>query len=197
MAILPSDPGKQKLLILTLLPVLAAFAYWYLLHDSYAQENLDLTARLENLEIRNQTARLQAMRAGPELEQRLNQYRVQMERLEQLIPRSEEVPQLLNDMTLRARESAVDLVLLQPEAEIPGAFYNRQVYEVAVIGAYHDVGRFLTAVGSLPRIITPTDLRIVTRGRNNRTGNMDVEALFRVETYILPQPPARSTDARG
>ena len=188
MAILPSDPSKQKLLIAALLPVLAAFAYWYLVHDTYAQENL---------EIRNETARLQALRAGPELEQRLDQYRVQMERLEQLIPTSEEVPQLLNDMTLRARESAVDLVLLQPQSEIPGAFYNRQVYEVSVIGAYHDVGRFLTAVGSLPRIITPTDLRLVTRGLNSRSGNMDIEALFRVETYILPPPMEGTINVTG
>lgn len=190
MALLPSDPAKQKLLIAALVPVLGAFAYWYFLHDAYAQENVDKARRLEALQARNDAARVQALRAGPELQQRVDRYRAHVDRLEQLIPRSEEVPQLLNDMTLRARETSVDLVLLQPESEVPGAFYDRQVYEVSVIGSYHDIGRFLAAIGSLDRIITATDFQIQVRGRNSRTGAVDAEATFRIETYVLPRSHA-------
>lgn len=199
MAILPSDPKKQKQFMLALLPLLGAFAYWYVIHEGHVQENADLASRLETLQAQNDIARIHAMNSGPELQQKLDQYRAHIERLELLIPKSEEVPQLLNDMTVRARESGVELVLLQPEAQVPGPFYTRQVYEVSVLGAYHDVGRFLTAVGSLPRIVTPTGLRLVTRGRDPRTGNVQLEAMFRIETYVLPPPPPAEVvnDARS
>jgi type IV pilus assembly protein PilO len=189
MNLLPADPKKQKYLLVGLLPLVGAVFYWQTIHTAQTEENGQLRQRLETLDTRNAAARVQALRAGPELAQRLEQYRTHIDRLERLLPSSEEVPQLLNDMTLRARESGVELALLQPETEVPGAFYTRQVYEISVFGAYHDVGRFLAAVGSLPRIVTATDLRLAPRPQNARTGAGALEATFRIQTYILPTSP--------
>src|SRR5690606_8722326 len=115
-------------------------------------------------------------------------YEEHMVRLEELIPRREEVPELLHAMELRARESDVDLALLKPEAAAPTAYYSKQTYAMSVIGAYHDVGRFLTAVGSLPRIVTPVELRMSPRNETDKRGQLKLEAQFKIQTYILPAP---------
>lgn len=193
MALLPSDPNQQRKLLIGLIPLLLAFAYWYFVHPDMSAEVQAKQTRLERLETQNSRARVEARDAGPELEARVARYQEQIDRLEQLIPRTDEVPQLLNDMSLRAQEASVDLVRLAPVASDPGEHYRRESFEVRVAGAYHDVGRFLAAIGSLPRIVTPVDLNLGEprrRDRNEdgltRDGAKKVEATFRIRTYVLP-----------
>ncbi|HLU26236.1 MAG TPA: type 4a pilus biogenesis protein PilO [Longimicrobiales bacterium] len=187
MSLLPSSPKDQKLVALALVPVLIAVAYWHFIDTPARREITDLKDRLELLERKNAAARTAAAaQGGPELEKRLAIYEQHMSRLEQLIPNTEEVPELLHAMTLRAQENNVDLARMRPEAELAGDYYTRQTFDVIVIGAYHDVGRFLTAVGSLPRIVTPVDLKLSARNETDKNGQMRLEAQFRIQTYVLP-----------
>jgi len=57
-----------------------------------------------------------------------------------------------------------------------------------VVGEYHDVGRFLTAVASLPRIITPTDMELdqFTGAPPSPDIQNPVVARFRIQTYVIP-----------
>jgi len=189
MGLLPADPKQRKRLALGLAPLLLAGAYWHFVHQGARAEIAELEARLETLRTKNAAARALAAKAGPELEKKLALYEQHMVRLEQLIPNSEEVPELLHAMTLRAQEAGVELALMRPQIDEAGPYYRRQTYEMSVIGAYHDIGRFLAAVGSLPRIVTPIDLKLTSRKETDRRGRMRLEAQFRIQTYVLPAPP--------
>src|SRR5690606_13646201 len=197
MALLPSDPKAQKQLLLGFLPLAILVLYWHFVHGKAKEEIAAAEQRLETLETKNAAARAIAARGGPELEKKLAMYEEHMARLEELIPRGEEVPELLHAMELRARESAIDLALLRPEAEAPTEYYSKQTYAMSVIGVYHDVGRFLTAIGSLPRIVTPVDLTLRPRNETDNAGRLKLEAQFKIQTYILPAPAPveRRTDA--
>ena len=82
--------------------------------------------------------------------------------LENLIPRSEQVAALLNadlcggsaDRGERPGDATRSRMKL-------GAFYTKESYEIEVTGEYHDIGRFLTTIASLPQIITSSGLSIV------------------------------------
>jgi type IV pilus assembly protein PilO len=212
MALLPSDPARQKQLLVAVLPLILALVYWNFVYTPAAEELAGDRTRLEQLEGRNAQARAIATSGGPELERRLALYEQHIARLEQLIPTREEVPELLHAMTLEARQAGVELARMRPEAEVPGAFYNQQSYEMAVIGQYHDVARFLTAVGSLPRIVTATDVRLTTRSEargarreaesdqreDPRHRGATLDANFRIQTYVLPLPALQEAgDARS
>ncbi len=130
---------------------------------------------------------------GPRLEERVALYQQYMERLEQLIPEREEVPELLHSMTQQAQENRVELALMKPEDEQREAYYTRQTYDMAVIGAYHDVGRFLASIGSLPRIVAPIQLALAPdapkKGQERARPNAaKVEATFKIQTFVLPSP---------
>src|SRR5690606_6587672 len=112
-------------------------------------------------------------------------YEEHMARLEELIPRSEEVPELLHAMELRARESGVDLALLKPAVQTQADHYTKQDYAMSVIGVYHDVGRFLTAVGSLPRCAAPVQLGLKPRNGTDRQGPVKPDAQLKIQAYIL------------
>lgn len=197
MALLPSDSQSQKKLIIGLLPLLVLFAYQQLFHGKKVEQADLLDQRLEVLSATNNAAKVLAAQGGPELERRLAIYEQHMRQLEELIPNREEVPELLYSMSLRAQGAGVELSKMHPEAEDPGPFYTRQVYEIGVKGSYHDVGAFLTEIGSLSRIVTPTDVKLVKVLGNpvNRAGAPILEANFRIVTYVIPDPIAVSADS--
>jgi type IV pilus assembly protein PilO len=187
MGLLPSDEKQQKKLLIGIVPLLLLLGYWYLFHGDKAAEVDTMRTRLEALEQNNNTARAIASQgSAQDLERRLELYEEHMERLEQLIPSGEEVPELLNMIATRAQNSRVQLALMRPEEDVASEFYRRVTYEMGVIGDFHDVSRFLSDVGSLPRIVTPIDLTL--RRRNREGSDSELEASFRIETYVLPQP---------
>ncbi len=187
MALGPSDPAQQKKLLIGLIPLLLLIGYWYFFHGAKAEEVELMRGRLETLEQNNNTARAIAQQGSSEdLSRRLELYQEHMERLEQLIPSGEEVPELLNMIATRAEGTRVQLALMRPEEDVASDFYRRVTYEMGVIGRYHDVSRFLSEVGSLPRIVTPIDLTLRRRERDGSSS--ELEASFRIETYVLPQP---------
>ncbi len=194
---LPEDPGQQRRLLIGVLPLLAVFGYWYFLHGGYVVELQAAEARLETLETRNTQARMRAPQSR-QLEERLAQFERHIERLEELVPRNEEVSQLLNTISERADQIGVTVARFTPGQTDSGMHYNRRTFEMTVHGGYHEIGRFLSAIGSLPRIITPIELRM--QPYTLRQGGQQLEASFLIETYVLPegqQPGTSATNAGG
>lgn len=194
MALLPSDPAKQKRLMIALAPILLVGAYWYFLHTGYQADLEGMQARLTNLETRNATARTLS-RQGRELEERLQEFERHIDRLEDLVPRNEEVSQILNQINERAMDVGVEVARFTPGGTTTGDHYNRRAFEMTVHGSYHNIARFLTEIGSLPRIITPTELSLTpTNARRGGNGPM-LQASFLIETYVLREQPGQG--ARG
>ena len=195
MKLIPDEPKKKNALLMAVVALLGLYAFhsfWYIDRKEQLDEK---SGRLENLEDQNRRAQIIATRGGAELEERLALYERHLLRLEQLIPQNEEVPALLNSMTLEARQNGVDFVLITPEPLEAGAFYTKHSYEIGVSGEYHDVGRFLSAIASLPRIVSPSDmdmsvLRAVQAAESEYEEEEDqaVSARFRVQTYVVPPP---------
>ncbi len=194
MAIIPSEPKKRNALLIGVLALLGLYAfqtYW----NAPRQEGIqEMEARLEQLTDQNRRAQILATRGGRELEERLALYERHLLRLEQLIPRSEEVPALLNSMALEARQNDVTLALLRPEPQAEESeHYIKTVYQMGVVGNYHSVGRFLSAIASLPRIVTPIDLDMATGEQveeDEYEGGMPVTAQFKIQTYTIPEAGA-------
>lgn len=189
-------PEQEKKVGLALIPIVAVVAFNYFVHSPKAKEIAGLETRVETLEAQNSQARIKASQGGAELEKKLELYRAHIARLEQLIPQTEEVPELLRTMAQNALETGVDLKTLRPEQEEPGQFYAKQVYEFGAIGGYHELGHFLSSIGSLPRIVTAQNLSVAPTNQQTRSGAAELEAKFRIETYVIPKaPPVPAADS--
>lgn len=184
----PSDPKQRNAMLIgiVLLGLIYPFyAYWY---KGKREEITEMQTRLEKLEDDNRRAGVLAARGGGDLEERMALYERQVGRLEELIPAAEDVAVLLDDMNARARQRGVEVNRLLPEPAEAGAFYQKQSYDIAVAGAYHDVGAFLTDVASLSRIVTPVEVDLQKHPQAQLYPEMvdPVLATFRIETYVLP-----------
>ena len=193
MALIPTDPKQQRYLIAGIAALALFYVFYQFWYTGQREQVAAMETRLETLEQQNRRAQITAARGGAELEQRLAEYERHVIELEALIPASDEVPTLLREITAQARElTGSDLAQFRPEPDEPGEFYTKKAYQMQAIGEYHDIARFLTAIASLSRIITPVDLSIAPfTGPATVTDAEDpVVAELRIETYILPPPAA-------
>ena len=189
MALLPQDPQKQKMVLAALLPVLLAFGYYYFYHTKRVAEAETLQADVERLEVSNAGLRQIVGRYGQDFQQRLAVFQAHLGQLEQLIPRREDVPVLISQITSRAQDVGVELAALNPSVEEAGEFYSRQSYELQVLGTYHSIGEYMTALGSLPRIVKSTEVKLNTDTPATEPGESPrLRAMFRIETFIVPEP---------
>ena len=179
-------PGPRAALLIAVLLTLGAILF-HREHRSLGGEMRLMESRLEQLEAVNRQARVLVSDDTAQLARRLRNYAQRIARLEQLIPRSEEVPALLESLAAEARSSGLgDLTFIRPEESEPNPFYTRRSYEISVEGGYHQVARFLTAVASLPRIVTPMELEMTAIPDPATQESARVRAYFRIETYVRP-----------
>lgn len=197
MALLPEDPVQRNALLVGVLIAAGVYAFWTYYYTPQKEEIGRLETRLERLETQNRRARVMATQGREQLEQRLAVYERHIAKLEDLIPQDEEVPELLDAISLEARRADVELASMRPEPAQEGQFYTQRSYSLGVIGMYHDVGRFLTAVASLPRIITPVDVGVEPGppAQGPEATGPRVVAQFRIRTYVVR--PSRAAGGEG
>jgi type IV pilus assembly protein PilO len=187
---------EQSLAAIGVAAVLLLGAYWYFLYRPKAAELAVTQAHVDSLDKKNQEARadiaqgsLQKLRAlSTEYEQSLRVMR-------QLVPRSNEVPALLEDISTAARRVGLDLATVEPMPVLPGEQFDTYRYKLAVTGGYHPVGQFLSNVGSLNRIIAPVTMAIklhplaATTKARVKKGESLIDTEFQVQTYVARTTP--------
>jgi type IV pilus assembly protein PilO len=191
MALLPREPQKQKLLLLGIVPILLAVAYFQFMYRPRQAEIDELRTRYETLASQNTAAEAAIARYGPNLGRQLAIYEQHLSVIERLIPRRNDIPNLLVAMGEQAQANRVQWGGFVPAAEESGQYYSRQTYEISVSGMYHDIGSYLSSIGSLPRIVKAGRMNLaVTASRNPRDPSLPplLRARFDVETYVLPSP---------
>src|SRR6478609_2761878 len=130
-----------------------------------------------------------------DLRRRLEGYRTSLDLLRRLVPEQNEVPNLLDDITTRAKFRGVEVAAFSPGAVTPGPEpFTTQRWEMVIFGHYDQVGEFLSDVASLPRIVVQVDLKVkiapdaTAKTYGDSTGSL-LQATFSVRTYVkTPQP---------
>jgi type IV pilus assembly protein PilO len=109
------------------------------------------------------------------------------------VPERNEVPNLLDDISTRAKIRGVSLseFVPQPVAAGPNPF-DTYAHRISVVGRYDQIGEFLADIASLRRIMVPFDVRLSAAQLaqatvlGDSTGAM-LEAKFQIKTYVKGQ----------
>lgn len=186
----PTDPTQRNWMLGGIVALALLYPVSTYLIAPKREANDGVRTRLEALEMQNRRASVLAAQGGGDLEERMALYERHVSRLEELIPAAEEVAILADDIASQARARGIELQRMVPEPRQAGDFYDRTSYNMAVVGDYHGVARFLTDIASLSRIVTPIEVDIRPFNQPNLFPNMEspVLASFRIETYVLPGP---------
>ena len=105
--------------------VLLLGAYWYFLYKPKAAELALTQIHVDSLDKRNQQARADI--AGGSLQKlraQAAEYDQSLKVMRQLVPRSNEVPALLEDISTAARRVGLDLATVEPMPVLPGEQFD-------------------------------------------------------------------------
>jgi type IV pilus assembly protein PilO len=183
---------RNKLLVGALVVLGGTYVFYTYVYSPKKDEVTAMETRVANLETQNNTARgLTAGASSADAQRRLTGYNDQLKAVEGLIPKTEELPDLLDAISAQAQQTGVEISLIQPTGANQEQFYTRRTYDMAVVGSYHQIGEFLTRVGSLQRIVTPLNVVLTPRAAQGPAAPGEppkLEARFSIETYVIPGP---------
>jgi type IV pilus assembly protein PilO len=197
MALLPATRRDQILAGIGVAAIALAVVFYMYVWDPKRLELTASQARLDSLVNINQ-------RAKSELAQgKTNQLKEEADRLTQdlavmrlLVPTSNEVPALLDQVSTAARRAGLDIADVQPLPSLAGDQYEAYKYRLSVRGAYHQIALLLTNIGTLQRIVAPINLTLAAAPADPRAQkkerSQNLEARFEIQTYVAraPLPPA-------
>jgi type IV pilus assembly protein PilO len=203
MALLPTR-NRDKYMLLVGFAAVAIAAYYFMNVWQPNDELLDeQQLHVDSLVVINQRAKAELAQGKTNaLKAEAERYAADLEVMRLLVPTSNEVSALLEQVSTAARRVGLDISDVQPLAQLAGDQYDAYKYRMSVRGAYHQIGDFLANVGSLQRIVAPINLTLAPTAadanskKNSKT--QPLEARFEIETYVARTvvPPAAPKTAK-
>lgn len=194
MAGLPTNQRDQTLFFLAFLGVVAAGAYWYFVFSPKQTSLATVAAHVDSLDAGNQRAKaLLAQGSVAEVLEESHRLRANLELLRTLVPATNEVPALLEQVSTASRRAGLDLAYIEPEPVIPGEQFDTYRYKLRVIGEYHEIGALLTGIASMTRIVAPMGLQLQVSTAAGGAGakvqkspdKVPLLASFTIQTYAV------------
>ncbi len=119
-------------------------------------------------------------------------YKAQLEEMEVILnsmlkqlPSKNEMSDLIVDVSQTALASGIDSQLFRPGTEVIKEFYAEKPISLRMIGTYHDFGKFVSGVASLPRVVILTMHDISLKPINNgKSGVLLLEGTARTYRYL-------------
>ena len=193
----------QLLVAVSVLTFAAAGAYGYFLYLPKVDELDTIQQHVDVLDKKNMQARAAiANNSVQKLRMEEAQYAAELAVLRQIVPTTNEVPALLENVSTAARRVGLDLSTVEPMPVLVGEQFDTYRYKLSVTGGYHAIAAFLTNVGSLNRIIAPVALTLKPLSpqdqkkiRIQKKDESLLDSDFQIQTYIAhtPADPADAT----
>jgi type IV pilus assembly protein PilO len=138
------------------------------------------------------------LRDLPKLRLQAKYYEEKFEAVKRKLPEKEEIPSLLASISQSGRNSNLEFVLFQPQAEVVKDFYAAIPVNMSVTGDYHSVGIFFNKVANLPRIVNIGNITMAPAPSGKPdSGPTVLTTNARAETYKFIDAPEKPNKKKG
>jgi type IV pilus assembly protein PilO len=201
---------EQGLLVAILFSLGLGVSYYMYVFTPKDEQIVAQRTHVESLNAAN-TKAASELKAGNlrQLKDDALRYAENLEVMRQLVPTVNEVPGLLEQVSNSARTVGLDIAGVTPQpVSSGGEGYDAHRYRLVVKGGFNRLAEFMANVGSLPRIVTPTNVKMKladnTQAAPNpkaRRGAPASESVilteFDIETYVARSIDSVTTTRRG
>lgn len=150
-------PAKIGLIVILSLAILGA-GYWF---DTRHQLQALKDVQAKEIELKLAFEIKQGKAANLEAyTEQLQEMKKTFGAMLRQLPSKAEVADLLVDISQTGLASGLEFELFSPKTEVPKDFYAELPISIRVIGGYHELAAFVSAVAALPRIVTLHDMSI-------------------------------------
>jgi len=146
------QPTPKKIAIVAAIIFLVHGLYYSFVYSPNSDELVKL---VDSVEIaRNEKAIKQKKAANmARLEVELRQMEARLKEAVAQLPDRKEIPDLLTNLSNKAREAGLEIILFRPRAETFQEFYAEIPVDIVVRGGFHNAVSFFDDVGKLNRIV--------------------------------------------
>jgi len=92
------------------------------------------------------------------------------------LPDKTEVAGLIVDISQTGLAAGLTFELFKPGKEKPAEFYSELPISIRVVGEYHQFGKFVSGIATLPRIVTTHDINITKSAKDSKKGSLIMTA---------------------
>lgn len=145
-------PKPQKIGILAgIVLLLLAVGYLYV-YTPYTEQITKLREEIDT--VRADRDRKKAIAANlPKLQKDLKEWDIKLRTAVSQLPDSREIPDLLSNISTKAREAGLEIVLFRPRAENLQEFYAEIPVDIVVRGGFYNAVTFFDEVGKFNRLV--------------------------------------------
>ena len=172
----------RAMLIAIIFVVVTAGGYYYFVVES--QWSVLERVKLEEKELRITFERKQRKAAN------FSAYHEQLQEMERefgamlrQLPGKTEVPSLLVDISQTGLGAGLEEKLFQPSSEIRKDFYAELPIKIRLTGGFHELGKFVSGIAGLPRIVTLHDIEIKPRNQDT-LGELVLDVTAKTYRYL-------------
>ena len=190
--IIPIDAKKKIYILISILIVPLVIFYF-----SLYKPNTEKIKKLE-LQVQNSSEELKKVRKAardlPKYQKELELAQSEFESTSVLLPKSQEIPNLLRNISDLGKGAGLDFLSFVPGPETPKDFYAEIPIDIKIKGPYHNLGAFLDTVSKLERIVTVNNIK--TENPEQGSGEMLLTSSCKLVTYRFTNvklPPADNT----
>jgi type IV pilus assembly protein PilO len=202
-ALLPTDQRSQVMMLLTLMALGGAYAFWHFYYQPASLQIATTKATIDSLQTIVARAKQDLAQGTMEdLRLKVEKYRGMLGLMRRLVPEQNEVPAMIDDISTRAKVRGVTIGKIEPLPVEPGPPFDTYRYRLEIMGHYDQLGEYLSDIASLPRIVVPQDvvLKHASQGAQKLLGDTIgalLEADFSVRTFVksTAPPPAAKVPA--
>ncbi len=148
-------PWKNNIKIALAVGLIAApvVAFFFLFYQPKQEKITELETEQATLTKKVDEAR--AAEANlPKIQEELKQAEQKFEQISIILPREEEIPALLRNISDLGRKAGLDFISFVPGGETPKELYAEKPVSISIRGPYHNIGYFLGEVSGLERLVT-------------------------------------------
>ena len=145
-------PGKQKLAILAVMIILIAALYYSFLYSPRADQ---LAKLVDSVEIARNEKMIKTQKTAnlPRLRKDLQQLDAELKKAVAQLPDKREIAELLSNISSKAQQVGLDVLLFRPRPEAFQDFYAEVPVDITVKGNFHNTVSFFDEVGRMNRLV--------------------------------------------
>jgi len=173
-------PAKQRLLVVVVVIVAMLGGFYQFVYKKKVGYIKIFEAQLTTL-----NSELQDLRAIKkkleEFKSMITELEVQLDEAQRQLPRSKEIPTLLNDISKFGKGAGLEFLSFRPAKEMKKGFYAEVPINLVVNGPFHNLAQFIDDIVHYPRIIKISSVSL--SAPKDVEGHIIIRATAKATTY--------------
>lgn len=161
------EPKTQQVIIFFIILIVVMVLFFRFPYTTNRKKITLITGVRDSLQIELQ--KTEAARARlPELQAKIARLELEWEKAKQMLPKEKEIPTLIQQISNSGTKAGVSFLLFKPSGPLAKQDYTEIPINIKIACGYHQLGKFLSNIGHLSRIvnipsvkITPSDKRAI------------------------------------